>query len=130
MDTRVQSTLARFFSLLMIPLLVVSMTACDSGGGNGDSDNGNGNGTSDGTVVTSDITSDTKWTSDKTYVLDGLVFVENNATLTIEPGTAIKARQKSQISNSDGASALIIKKDGKINASGDPGNPRTGPIQQ
>ncbi|MFB6249660.1 MAG: PKD domain-containing protein [Salinibacter sp.] len=73
-------------------------------------------------VVTNDVESNTTWTSNKTYILDGLVFVDG-ATLTIEPGTVVKGRQKSQISTNDGASALIVKKSGKIDASGQPDTP-------
>lgn len=39
--------------------------------------------------VTQDITSDTTWTKEHTYVLKANVFVKN-ATLTIEPGTVIQ----------------------------------------
>ncbi|MFB6097739.1 MAG: PKD domain-containing protein, partial [Salinibacter sp.] len=74
-------------------------------------------------VVTNDITSNTTWKSSNTYVLDGLVFVENGATLTIEPGTVIKGRRKGEISNNDGASALIVKRSSKIDASGTANNP-------
>ena len=54
-------------------------------------DNGSGTGT-----VT--------WTSDKTYFLDGLVFVNDGQTLTIEPGTIIKAKT----GQGESASALIV----------------------
>lgn len=74
-------------------------------------------------VVTDDITSNTTWESGNTYVLDGLVFVENGATLTIEPGTVIKGRRTGEISNNDGASALIVKRSSTINASGEADNP-------
>jgi hypothetical protein len=39
--------------------------------------------------VNFDITANTKWTSDKIYVLKKGIFVTNNATLTIAPGTII-----------------------------------------
>jgi hypothetical protein len=42
-------------------------------------------------AVTADITSDTTWSSNNTYVLQTVIYVRNNATLTIEPGTVIKA---------------------------------------
>ena len=54
------------------------------------------------------------WTSDNVYVLNGLVFVEEGATLTIEPGTVIKAQPGQGVN----ASALIIAKDAKIFAEG------------
>ena len=40
-------------------------------------------------LVTADITANTTWTADKTYVLNKSIFVKNGATLTIEPGTRI-----------------------------------------
>ena len=47
---------------------------------------------STGQVITveGDITSDTKWYATAKYMLSGFVYVKNNATLTIEPGTIIK----------------------------------------
>ena len=49
-------------------------------------------------------TGTTTWTSNKTYLLDGFVFVNDGQTLTIEAGTIIKAKtgQGTQ------ASALIV----------------------
>ncbi|MGV3597957.1 MAG: PKD domain-containing protein [Bacteroidota bacterium] len=41
-------------------------------------------------VVAGDITANTTWTSDKIYELKNIVFVTNNAELTIQPGTIIK----------------------------------------
>lgn len=46
-----------------------------------------------------------------TYVLKGWVYVDEGATLTIEPGTVIKG-------DKDTKSALIIQRGGKINAQG------------
>jgi hypothetical protein len=65
-------------------------------------------------AVSGSITSDVTWFKDNIYRLDGRVIVENNATLTIEAGTVIKA------SPGQGAfaSALIISRDGMINAQG------------
>jgi hypothetical protein len=40
--------------------------------------------------VTQDITSNTTWTADKKYRLEGFIHVQNGATLTIEPGTVIE----------------------------------------
>ncbi|MBN1209681.1 MAG: hypothetical protein JXB05_32835 [Myxococcaceae bacterium] len=61
----------------------------------GDDDNGNtiqGDTCAPGQAsceITQDITSDTTWTQEHTYVLKANVFVKN-ATLTIEPGTVIQ----------------------------------------
>lgn len=64
-------------------------------------DNGEGTGT-------------TTWTGDKIYILDGLVFVNNGQTLTIEAGTVIKGKP----GTGENASALIVARGGKINAVG------------
>lgn len=54
------------------------------------------------------------WTSDNVYILDGLVFVNDGQTLTIQAGTVIKAESGQQ----ENASALIVAKGGKIDAVG------------
>ncbi len=56
------------------------------------------------------------FTKDNTYFLDGFVFVEDGATLTIEPGTVIKGLAAP--TTGDNASALIIAKGAKIMAEG------------
>ena len=55
------------------------------------------------------------WTSDKVYLLDGLVFVEDGATLNIEPGTVVKFTPRADVGN---PSALIVARGGKIFANG------------
>ena len=61
-----------------------------------------------GTVgVTENITADTTWTSDNIYELEGRITVTNGATLTIEPGTIIKAFAGTGAN----ASVLIIARD-------------------
>ncbi|WP_051141391.1 PKD domain-containing protein [Salisaeta longa] len=74
-------------------------------------------------VVSDDITANTTWTADKTYILNGLIFVNPGVTLTIEPGTVIKGRSQNQITTNDGASALIIRRDGNIEAAGTADSP-------
>jgi len=59
------------------------------------------------------LTTDTTWSGDVT--LDGKVVVEANATLTIQPGTVIKAVYKADPVD---ASALVIAKGGNIIANG------------
>lgn len=59
------------------------------------------------------------WTADNTYLLDGYVFVTGNSTLTIEPGTVIKAK----VSTGGGAAALVITRGSKINAAGTAAKP-------
>jgi hypothetical protein len=62
------------------------------------------------------ISSDQTWTKDKTYRLRGYVYVNNNATITIEPGTKI-------VSNKDSAGVLVIYRGSKIMAEGTAAEP-------
>jgi hypothetical protein len=64
------------------------------------------------------ITSDTVLRKNNTYILKGLVYITNNKTITIEPGTVIKG----SFSGSDVA-ALIITRGAKIMAEGTPTEP-------
>jgi hypothetical protein len=65
-------------------------------------------------IVTGDITTDTTWTSDKVWVLEGLVAVKNGATLTIEAGTTVAGAY----GTGSNTSYLVIDKDSKIMAEG------------
>lgn len=56
------------------------------------------------------------WSADNIYLLDGYVFVESGAVLTIPAGTVIKG--KASPSTGDKSSALIISRGGKIFAEG------------
>jgi hypothetical protein len=71
-------------------------------------------------VVTQSITANTTWTSDNVYILDTKIYVENNATLTIQPGTVIKGRPKA---NPADATALVVTRGAKINAAGTASQP-------
>jgi PKD repeat protein len=65
-------------------------------------------------VVNADITANTTWTKNNIYLLQGgCLYVKNDATLTIEPGTLIKGD----------AAALIITRGSKIIADGTPESP-------
>ncbi len=68
--------------------------------------------------VTDDITANTTWTADNEYTLDGLIFVDAGATLTIEPGTVIKGLLNTNITTGDGASALVVRRGAQIMAMG------------
>ncbi|MCY4780144.1 hypothetical protein ORI89_10810 [Sphingobacterium sp. UT-1RO-CII-1] len=69
----------------------------------------------DGLVVKKGIIkSNETWTADKVYLLDGRVVVDEGVTLTIEPGTIIKA-ENGQGSN---ATALIVDRGAKLIANG------------
>jgi hypothetical protein len=62
--------------------------------------------------VTQDITTNTTWTSDKTYTLKGFIHVANGATLTIQPGTRVMGDFNTL------GSSLFILRGAKINAVG------------
>lgn len=59
------------------------------------------------------------WTADNTYVMDGLVFVEEASTLTIEAGTVIKGKP----GQGENASALVVARGGQIFANGTASQP-------
>lgn len=61
--------------------------------------------------ITGEITSDQHWTSDKTYLLQGFVYVASGATLTIDAGTVIRGERASM-------GSLIVEPGGKIIANG------------
>ncbi|HHD78419.1 MAG TPA: hypothetical protein ENK98_02085, partial [Epsilonproteobacteria bacterium] len=60
------------------------------------------------------ISSDTTWTADKVYRLNGKVVVNNGATLTIEPGTTVIGKAGTGANSS----WLVIDKGSKIMAEG------------
>ena len=62
-------------------------------------------------VVSGDITTNTTWTKNNTYLMNGFVYVKNNAVLTIEPGTVIKGDKASR-------ATLIITRGAKLIADG------------
>lgn len=68
---------------------------------------------------TGGITSDETWTPDNIYVLNNKVVVEAGTTLTIEPGTIVKASTGS----GSLSSALIVARGGTIDAEGTPDQP-------
>lgn len=64
-------------------------------------------------ALTGEVTSTRILTNDTAWDLSGIVFVKNNATLSIEPGTFIFGQPGSQP-----PSALIVTRNGKIVANG------------
>lgn len=65
-------------------------------------------------VLTSNITQNTTWTSDKVYVLGGRITVVDGVTLTIEAGTIVKG----QAGTGANATALLIARGAKLVAEG------------
>ncbi|WP_137904295.1 hypothetical protein [Chryseobacterium sp. 2VB] len=70
------------------------------------------------TSVSGDITSNTTWSG--VIEMDGVVTVKNGVTLTIQPGTFIKAKPST---NYTPTGVLVIAKTGKINAAGTEAQP-------
>ncbi|MEM7035812.1 MAG: hypothetical protein AAF570_02460 [Bacteroidota bacterium] len=62
---------------------------------------------------------DVVWTADNEYLLDGLVYVNEGQTLTIEAGTVIKGK----LGQGSNAAALIVARGGTINAVGTSNDP-------
>ncbi len=54
------------------------------------------------------------WTADNTYLLDGRVFVDSGATLTIEPGVVVRGKS----GTGEEASVLVVARGAKIYAEG------------
>lgn len=64
--------------------------------------------------VNHSITQDSVWTSDVIYILENIIHIENNATLTIEAGTIIKGKS---------GAALLVTRGAKLIAKGNIKNP-------
>lgn len=70
----------------------------------------------DQVLLQGSITSDLALTSNNEYLIKGFVYVEDGATLTIEPGTLIRGDKATK-------GSLIIKRGGKIMANGTSSDP-------
>jgi hypothetical protein len=66
--------------------------------------------------ITQNIASNTTWSNTNKYLLKGFIYVEDGATLTIQPGTIIKGDKPTK-------GTLIIKRGGKIMADGTANQP-------
>jgi hypothetical protein len=62
--------------------------------------------------VTTDITANTTWLAGRTYKLTGIIYVRNNATLTIQPGVVVKGLF------TNNGTALVVTRGAKLNAIG------------
>ena len=62
-------------------------------------------------TISADITADTTWTSDKVYLIKGVIHVTSGAELTIEPGTIIIGEEFS-------GGTLVISRGSQIHAVG------------
>jgi hypothetical protein len=63
------------------------------------------------TIEAGDISTNTSWTKDKVYLLNGWIYVTDGATLTIQAGTLIRGDKVNK-------GALIIEPGGKLMAQG------------
>ena len=70
-------------------------------------------------TITANITTDTYWTADNEYLLDGMIFVTNGANLYIEAGTTVRGAAGQDLD----ATGLVITRGSKIFAEGSPSNP-------
>jgi hypothetical protein len=73
--------------------------------------------------VTADITTNTTWTSDNEYVLTKVVYVNNGALLTIQPGTVIRGEMMSDAATAYDPGTLVVTRFGRIDAQGTASNP-------
>lgn len=96
------------YLVLAVAAVTFGLTSCSK-----DDNSGSGTGTTDPNVVEvkGDITTNTTWSADKIYHLNGFVYVMDGVTLTIEPGTLIKGDKVTK-------STLVVTRGGKINATG------------
>ena len=113
------------YILILTAIVALSNTACRKIETDGQiilvptgSGSGGGNTTGQTFTFSGRIISDTTFRKGNTYILRGLVYVANNKTLTIEPGTIIKG----SFSGSDVA-ALIITRGAKLVANGTASEP-------
>jgi hypothetical protein len=109
--------------VFFVALLTLSITSCRRIEADGEIQvvvvNGGGSTTTGQTITLQGrISADTILRKQNTYILKGLVYMVNNKTMTIEPGTVIKG----SFSGSDVA-ALIITRGAKIIAEGTPTEP-------
>jgi len=105
--------------VLMAGLLagVVGLTGCGSDDDSGSNNNNNNNGQTPTVVrVSGAITSNTTWTSNNSYLLQGAVFVRAGATLTIQAGTTVVGERSS-------LGTLVIDRGARIVAQGTETNP-------
>ena len=122
-----KSTL-KIASLLFTATLTMTMVSCKQEGctnplatnydADADEDDGScelpAEETENEVLVSANITENTTWTKDKTYILNTRVTVTAGNTLTIEPGTVIKG----EVGTGANATALIIARDGMLMAEG------------
>jgi hypothetical protein len=106
---------SKFNVLAVAALLALAVITQSSSCRNEDPVGGGGGGTTNDTLRGA-ITSNLTLRGNKTYYISGSVFVKNGASLTIEPGTIIKAIKGTK-------AVLVITKNSKIIAEGTAAQP-------
>ena len=101
-------------SLFVAVSLIGSSLMFNACGEDTDGGNGGSTTTSNEVIVSENITGNTTWSKDKTYILAGRISVVSGVTLTIEPGTIIKG----QAGTGANATALLVARGGKLMAEG------------
>ena len=96
---------------------LIGFTSCIEGNEKPVIDTDEGNNSS--VLVNSNITSNTTWTTGKTYVLSGRISVTPGNTLKIEPGVVVKG----EVGTGSNATALVIARGAKIDAQGTASSP-------
>lgn len=74
-------------------------------------------------MVDADITTNTSWTNNNEYILTKIIYVKNNATLTIQEGTVIKGEPDDDLTSEKDPGTLVITTSGMIMAEGKSNNP-------
>jgi len=103
-----KKVLLPFLSIFVLGLVTVSCSSDDGGTVEPPVEEG------EEIVKTGILSADETWTAENVYILDGRVVVDDGVTLTIEPGTIIKAED----AQGSDASALIVARGGKLMAEG------------
>jgi hypothetical protein len=107
------NTIKTITQFVLVTVVIASLaTSCKDD----DEDNTTPPVTGENINVRDSITSNTTWTANNKYILNGFVYVTNGATLTIEAGTIVKGDKSSK-------GSLIIKRGSKIIAAGTASNP-------
>jgi hypothetical protein len=99
----------------ILPVLAIGVSLAGCGGDNGGSAPTTPN-EPDVITVNGEITSDTTWTADNQYLIQGALFVRAGATLTIQAGTEIFGDQAT-------TGTLVIDRGAQIVAQGTADNP-------
>lgn len=76
-----------------------------------------------GTNSENRIQTDTRWTRDNVYILARCIIVANGATLTIEPGTIVRAVTSNMSGFASEPGALLVARGGKLIANGTADDP-------